>query len=283
MKRITRTVYGARLQTSHLLGLPYTHIPNTTLNEKFDVQSGVLPANGDLPTTLYYAVGKGGHRVETGADGKPYISPIQHLARDAALYEHVPFIVRDLDDDLDVITRQKYAMRKIITVGGQQYIAYYLKRLDLSTATADLLNNEVVDGVVNSVPFVPTGANLNPEPPAIPSTGSVTTSGTYLSTSSVVRLDFTAQDVAEYVNVARLLYNNELMAVISEVGLVAAVDKTVTAPAYGGGQFNYREALVATITAHITAYYSVGFTNMGFDFGLQLGATEPLLDVAPGT
>ena len=44
MKIITRTIYGSQLQTSKLMGIPHVFAPNTTLNEKFDIQSGVYPA-----------------------------------------------------------------------------------------------------------------------------------------------------------------------------------------------------------------------------------------------
>ena len=109
----------------------------------------------------------------------------------------------------------------------------------------------------------------------------ITTTGDYLSTSAILGLDFSAADVAELINVANLLYNNELYAVISEIGLVAGVDRTVTASG-PGGSINYVEALMATITTHITAYNSVSYNNNGFDYDLELGAVEPLVGVAAG-
>ncbi len=282
MRIITRTIYGSRLQTALLLGLPYTAVPNTTLNEKFAVQSGVAPNNNAVPRVCYFGIGNGGHRNLAGADGIPYTSPIQHDPGDAALYRHLPFLLRDPNNDLDATQRLKYGMRKQIVVGGLNYIAYYLKRLELNNVEPVMMHNTVQEGTTTSVPFVPTSANLNPVPPAIPPTGVVTTNGDYLSTSAVLRLDFSAQDVAELVNVAKLMYDNELLAVISEICLVAAVPQIVTAQGPGNTQFNYTEAIAAQITTHITSHYSVGSTNQGFDFGLELGATEPLLGIATG-
>lgn len=282
MQIITRTVYGADLQNTLYFKLPYTFKENTTLNEKFGVQAGVVPAVGVIPTVNYYAIGNGGHRNSTGADGQPFTSPIQHSAEDAALYKHLPFIVREVSNDLDVVTRQKYAMRKEILVNGLPYIAYYLKRLDFTGVSTAMTHNTVVDGVTTTVPFVPTGANLNPVAPAIPPTGVVTTNGDFLATSAILRLDFSATDVAELINVATTLFDNELYAVISEIALVSGVDRVVTALDSTGTQFNYNEAIVAQIVTHITRHYSVGSANGGFDFALELGATEPLIGVTTG-
>ena len=282
MHIITRSIYGSRLQTMLLLGLPYTPVENTTLNEKYDVFPDLQPNATDVPRVRYFCIGKGGHRNATGADGHPYVSPVQHSPGDAALYDALPFLLRLPNNDLTAGEREKYAMRKIITVNGQQYVAYYLKRLDTVGVNAQMLYNSVANNVTTTTPFVPSGANLNPTQPAIPATGVVTTTGDYLSTSAILDLDFTAQDVAELIEVCRIMYDNELYAVISEIGLVAGVDRIVTTPAAGGGTFNYLEAIAAQITTFITAHYSVGYTNNGFEYKLELGATEPLIGLAPG-
>lgn len=279
MRIITRTIYGSRLQTELLLGLPYVPVTNTTLNEKFGIQSGVVPDSQAVPRVRYFCIGNGGHRNEVGGDGQPYVSAIQHAASDAALYKHLPFLIREPDSDLTALERQRYALRKQITVNGDTYIAYYAKRLDFTNVAAEMKHNTVSDGITSSIPFVPTGANLNPTAPAIPSTGVVTTNGDYLSASAVLNLNFSEQDVAELINVATILFANPLYAVISEIGLVAGVDKVVSAPAFGGGSFNYSEVVSAQITTHITAHYPVQFSNLGFDFGVEIGATEPLVGV----
>lgn len=282
MRIITRTIYGSRLQTAQMLNLPYTAVANTTLNEKFGILAGVQPDNNEVPACRYFCIGLGGHRNMMGSDNRPYVSPIQHDPSDAALYDHLPFLLREPTDDLSPTERARYALRKQILVSGVPYIAYYLRRLDLDNVQPTMMHNTVTDGVVSSVPFVPSSANLNPTPPPIPPTGVVTTDGDYLSASALVSLNFTAAEIQELVNVAELLFGNELMAVISEIGLVAGVDKTTTATAAGGGTFNYLEAVACQIVSHITAYYSAAFANNGFDFSLELGATEPLVGITTG-
>ena len=279
MKNIVRTVYGSALQTSQLLGRPYTPALNSTLNEKFEVQNGVAIPNNEVPRLRYLAIGNGGHRNDAGADGQPITVPVMHRARDAALFKHLPFILREPGNDLDSATRGKYAMRKLITVNGVPWVAYYLKRLVTDNVNVTMMHNSVTDGVVSSVPFVPTGADLNPVQPAIPSSGAVSTSGNYLSTTAVLPLDFSSQDVAEVVQACKILFNNELYAVISEMALVSGVDKIVKGPGPGNSTIDYYEAIAAQVCAHISAHYPVGYTNRGFEYGLQMGATEPLIDI----
>jgi hypothetical protein len=278
MKILTRTCYGAFLQACQLMDLPFSLVANTTLNEKFSIQGGVAPTLGTLPSMQYYCIGNGGHANQTGSDGFPYTVPLQHLSTDAALFKHVPFIVRPVANDLDSNTRQLYALRMVITAPNtQQYVAYYLKRIDLTGVTPSMQLSSTVNGVTSVQPFTPTTSNLNPTPPPISSSGVVTTNGDYITSSALVVINFDANDVAELINVAQILYGNELYAVISEIGLCSGQDKLVTVVPSGSiSGFSYNEAIAVQICTHITSYYSVGSSNQGIDIDVQVGATEPL-------
>ncbi|MBE0438313.1 MAG: hypothetical protein IBX57_00905 [Gammaproteobacteria bacterium] len=279
MRIIQRTVYGSALQTAALLKIPHRIVENTTLNEKFSIEADLELTEDDFPGVNYYCIGNGGHRVVSGADGIPYTTPINHRATDAALFNHIPFVVRDLDDDLTIARREKYALRKIITVGDKNYIAYYLKRIDVSQVTTEMQHTKVIDGNQTTTAFVPSNDNLNPEPPALPNDGIITTDGNYVTSSAIVTIAFDEQDVEELMDVSRILYNDEDHAIISEVGLCSAVDRVVTTTGYVG-TFNYREALGAQVVTHITGYYPVGYTNAGFELKIEAGATEPMVGEA---
>ena len=43
------------------------------------------------------------------------------------------------------------------------------------------------------------------------------------------------------------------------------------------GGFEVKEAIGVQVCAHLTACYTVGYSNAGFDFQLDYGATEPML------
>lgn len=276
MKIITRTVYGAALQTALLFGLPYRPVPNSTLNEKFGVFANMDLPQGVIPHVRYFCIGNRGHRVISGADGIPYTSPVNHRASDAALFNHLPFILREVDNDLSIERRTQYGLRRREQINGVDYIAYYLKRLNVAAVAMEMQHTTVVDGNSTTRTFVPNNDNLNPSHPNLPNTGVITTDGNSLTTSAIVPIIISEQDVAELVNVARILYDNEQLAVISEIGLCSGVDRVVSAEG-PTGQFNYNEALGVQIATHITGYYPVGYTSKGFELQVEGGATEPML------
>lgn len=277
MRIVTRSIWGSSLQTDLLLNLPFQLVENSTLNEKFGIQSAVAPSDGKRPFLQYFCIGDGGHRNRTGADGAPYTTPINHKASDAALYNHLPFVLREINDDLPPERITQYGLRRQEEHNGTQYYAYYLKRLPLDQIDNVLRQTMVQDGVETELPFEPTSANLSPTPPDNPPEGVVPTNGSYLTTSAVLKVLFNAADVQELLNVAEILYDNPYRAVVSEIGLCSGLDQMVTVPGPGNTTFNFKEAISVQIASFITAYYSMAYANQGFDFEVELGATEPLI------
>ncbi|MCO6704809.1 hypothetical protein [Streptomyces sp. CHB9.2] len=277
MKTITRSIWGSSLQTSLLLGQKPTILEHSTLNEKHGILVDEKLGDAERPAMQYYCIGNGGHKNMVGADGAQYTSPIPHRAWDAALYRQLPFVLRRVDNDLDPVARQRYGLRKLVNIGGVNYFAYYLKRISMAN-TAPAITHTIVNGSQKETEdYVPTLANLNPQPPAMSNTGVITTSGDYLSTSQILTLVFTAEDVLELINACRILYDNEAYAVISEIGMVSGVDRNAQVQGPGNTTFNMKEVICAQIASFITTHHSVAFTNKGFSQDIELGATEPLL------
>lgn len=284
MRIVTRTVYGAAMNTAQYLRLPYTPKENSTLNEKFGIVANELPGDEDLYGVRYFGIGNGGHRVVMGAEGIPHTSPNNHRATDAACFNHVPFVLREISDDLTVEQRKKYALRKKETHGGQEYFAYYLKRLDVDNTRINMHKTSVVDGNQTTQPFVPSSANLNPIPLSETEREDnvIQSSGDYVSGSAVVTVDFNAADAEELRNVARIIYGAEHYAVISEIALVGAVDRTVSGPGPGNQSIQYSEAIGTQVTTHITTYYQLDMQNNGFTFTADIGITEALFAISEG-
>ncbi len=280
---ITRTINGSRILAGLQQGKPFTHVPFTTLNEALGIQAGVMPTDSATPRVRYYAIGTNGHVNRTGTDGGHYTQARKHSPADFGLYNQIPFLLRSPGEDLTVAERQPYALRKIIQVNGVNYIAYYLKRIEISSEPVRMLHNTVTDGQVVTVPFVPSNANLHPQPVDPAATNVVGTNGTYLSTSAQLRLTFDAQDVLELLDVARIMYGSEERALISEIALVAASDRTVSVTDPGQSAFNMIEAVMAQIATHITGLWPVAYTSQGFEYDLEMGATEPLIGITTGT
>lgn len=275
--QIVRTVYGSSLQTALLRGIDYTIPEHSTLNEKFGVGSGVQPKS--TPVLRYYAVGSGGHRVQAGADGVAYVAPIRHRASDAACYNHEPFALRQEGNDFTEEELSKYALRTKESLNNKNYVGVYLKRLveDDASKKITMEHTTVVDGVSSTVPFIPTSDNLSPVAPAVSSREATTTNGDFLSVTNDVGIVFDEVDVKEYINVARIKYDNPLRAVISELALCTGTDQSISGSGTGNQPIVYNEAVGVQVATHVTVYHAVGYTNKGFSIRVELGATEPMM------
>lgn len=281
MRNVTRTVYGAAMQTAQYLGKSYLAQENSTLNEKFGIESNAAPGDEEQHAVNYFCIGNGGHRAITGADGIAYTTPNNHSATDAACFNHVPFVLREVSNDLSVEQRADYALRRLENHDGAQYVAYYGKRLSLQNVNVNLQKTQIDGNNQTTVPFVPTAANLSPTPISenAGDDNIIVASGEYVSGSAVVTINFNQADVAELREVARILYGDEKYAVISEVALVGGVDRIVSGSGAGNSTVNYTEVIAAQITTFISTYYQLNMQNNGFTFTADVGITEPLFVV----
>lgn len=279
MENITRTVYAASVQTNLFLKIAQAYPENSTLNEKFGINAGILPSPTDTPALSYYVIGNKGHQNVVGTEGVPKMEPVQHRSTDAALYGHIPFVMRPMNNDLSQVDRAKYALRLEEVHDGIRYAAYYARRLDKTNTITQMQLKTVTNGVETTTPFVPNSSNLNPTPPQITSTGVNTTDGSYVSAVATLTLRITEAEAAEILNVAKVLYGDEGYAIISEIGLVTGVDKvfSITSTA---GNFTMNEVIVAQIAAFSPALIPLNFNRTGADIVLNVGATEPLLSLS---
>lgn len=276
-KSIVRTIYGDGLQHAKYLGLPYQPQPKTTLNERFEVNAGVQLPLGKYPYTVYYAIGDGGHSFELGNNQRPRIKYLEHYPEDAACYTPVPFVLRPIGNDLSAAQRAMYGIRRVETYMGVQYYAYYLKRLDTSKVDQQYWRITVKDGQEVPTPFVPDTANLNPVPRDLPPTGVVTSDGSYLTVSSIVTLDFNEFDAMELRNVAKVIYDDEELAIVSEIAFVSGADRDVTVPSGAQGNVNFKEVICAQVNCFVSTFHDVYNNNLGFIYDYDLGSAEPLL------
>ena len=276
MENITRTVYSAHLQTCQLLQLPYLPLVNTTLNEKFNVNVRMTLNPGEIPAAKYMAIGRGGVSLSIGNDNTPVLTPMQHQPTDAALFDHIPFILRPVTDDLSSEDRLKYRLRVIRSFGGVSYACYYLKVLDLSSTTVELNNIVVNNNTTTITTFTPTLANLNPTPAPLVSEGQNITTGEYVSASAVTPFNLTSDDINEILNSCQIMYNNTNYALISELGVCSGIDRIISGN-FNGTTSSYTEVGVAQIMSFVNVFYAASFANSGIDLELDIGNTEPML------
>lgn len=279
MELITRTVYGAQLQTCLLLNLPLVIQPNTTLNQKFGVLPTTAIATTDKPAMRYVAIGNGGHKSVTGAEGISAPYPIQHNPTDAVLFKHLPFILRDITNDITATQRANYGLRRAETHDGKSYIAYYLKRLDYTDVVAKLTFKTVENNITTTTDFIPNSSSQDPTPPALSNTGVNVTTGSYIAATAKIPFILTESEISELLDVATIIYGNDNYAIISEIALCSGVDKVVAVDAGGANPFNMTEVIGAQVVSFISTYFSCKFDNSGISVLLDCGASEPLFSL----
>ena len=277
MQNITRTAYGSALQTTLFDGIPFDLIPFTTLNENFNVLSGQAPAAGVIPKATYFCIGNGGHQLATGTGGVALIEEVPHLATDAGLYSYLPFILRAINNDIPAGTQAAYALRKQITVAGQQYFAYYLKRIPTNASVIGLTLETVNNGTTTSVAFTPTAANLTPTPPVINNTGVNVLTSQYVNVSATMPMVFTQQECTELLNAATILYGDPAYAIISEMGICSGVDYPITLST----GVTFIEAIAVQICSFINTMHVIQYTATGITGSYQVGSNDPLLVLQP--
>lgn len=275
---VVRTCYSAYLQTTKYLGLtPFRMIPHTTLNEKYGIQNGVAPASGEMPNVRYMVIGNMGHYTVKAADGSDETANVLHRSNDAALYNGIPFVVREPNNDLPADRRDTYCLRTQETYFGKPYIVYYGRRINMTGVQPQLLEITVIDGVLTTTQYVPTVNDLNPVPPAIPNTGTVIGSNKTISASAIVKVNLSAEEVREITNAHRIRTNSNRSPIISEIGLCSGVDKTVNASSSGGPSFQYKEVIACQVNVFISTNHPIGYNSNGLNLTFDIGGVEPTL------
>lgn len=278
MGNVTRTAQSALLQVENFLGRPAKILPNTTLNEKLNINQDMTISVEEKPKLICAVIGNGGHKSSVGVNNIPLMKAYPYLARYTGLYKMLPFVLRTPDNDLAASERANYRLRREETHDGKVYVAYYGKVLDLSATEPTLELRSVRNGVVTSAPYTPTIGDLNPEPPLLSNTEVNVTDGDYLAVTAKVDFRMNPTEIRDFLNVAKIIYGDEDYAIISEIGLVSGVDKQVTGNV-NGAVTGYTDIIAAQICSVHRVFYPAATVNTVIGLTIDAGAVEPLLTV----
>lgn len=276
MEPIQRTIYAAHLQTCKILEKPFTLLPNSTLNQKFNVQADEVPTSGVYPKLNCIAIGNGGETYEVAANNFVLTTPVPHLARHASLYNHIPFVVRPVDDDLSPAERLLYRLRVPVNVGGANYFAYYLRVLDVATVTPSVENRNVSGDTITATPFVPDLSDLSPTRPVISNVNLTNPDGDYLASAAKITFTLNQAEITNIREACQILYGDPRYAVINEIGVTSGVDKIISGP-LGAGSVNYTESTLTQIAAFAAQSHNLTASSTSLTIGLNVGSVEPLL------
>lgn len=279
MLSVTRTIYGGELQTAMIQGIPYVYEPNSTINEALDINPGVIPSAGVYARMKYYIIGVGGHKLGAGASGRPKTVEEEFEPTSGSLYEQRPFVLRLESNDLTEQQRLNYGLRKKLVINSKNYVAYYGRVIDQTNTKTTKSLYKKRNNVDSYLPFIPSNDNIKPTPPIILPNQSVPTlaNADKVVVSSVTTIPFTEWEVNEYVSAIRIIDGDEDYAVISEIGLVAAFERVVTAEGAGGASFQFKEMMGSLLIQYITLYIDFNSANLGTQFTIDAGVGEPMV------
>lgn len=271
-----RTIYAAHLSTCKALGRPHTLLPNSTLNQKFNLFKDDVPNINQYPIVGYVGIGNKGATYDITSDNFVLTSPVPHLPRDAALYNHIPFVVRHINDDLPAEERIKFRMRVPVTVAGEPHVAYYLRALSLEDVIPTVELRNVQESNITTDTFTPTIGDLSPNHPAVSNINVNNPSGDYLVSSAKVNLILNRDDVTNIRDACELMFGDPRYAVINEIALVSAVDK-IQQGTFGSVTSNYMDVIAAQVNAFIYQYHALTESTTEVQLRFDIGSSEMLL------
>lgn len=239
---IATTILGVTRELEARTGTPPRNDLQTTLNHKYGVQPDLTPTSGTR--VLYFGVGINGRAtVDDGFLTKP--RPVKTTNMD--LYLPVPIRCVPVEQDLTPSQRINYRMRRVETIGGDNYACYYLKRL---AYTDEEVRYSQIDTNGVEIDYAIDYSNLTPTPPAPPLNGVVTDPASEVNISVTANVHLTGEELIEGITVK---YDGNLdYAVVSEIGLYSGEDRVVSAVDYLGTSFTYTEAILAQLACHFT-------------------------------
>jgi len=213
-----KTMYGMHLKINMLLGLPHTDLPNTTLNEKFNILPNMPITPGVYPTIKYLTLGIGGNTV---TDSSIY-KYSKHRSTDGALFDHIPFIIRPLTSDLVGVERDKYRLRVIETHNSIDYACYYAKVVNTFINRPSLNEVTTTNGITSIKEITTNDASILSPAPRVITNYLDQTKNTYSVKIAKIGFNLYLSDINEIRDAMTIRLGS--IHNLTEVGVVSGID-----------------------------------------------------------
>jgi len=234
---------------------------NTTLNTKYQIFQDELPTTFP-PKIQYFGIGVNGFK---NVDDNTGSIPRKPNPKNMDLYYPIP--IRCVPTNIDLIPeeRDKYRIRVLQVINGQEYWCYYLKKLEFLTSNITLVKTNLLTGLEESVDIEYTYLNPTPDELAVPDENDDTEEyNTYID--AVIKL--TGEELSNTINV---LYNGDIsFGRVSEIGLYSGEDKVVTDD-FGT---SYTESIYTQLVCHECNTGVADFSNPAINFEKIIRITE---------
>lgn len=218
-----RTLYNEALETAKMLGVSYTPLPGTTLNEKHALD--VIPDNAnDLPALRYYGFGL---KYDDVVDNGVNIDNMEHSVLDGDLFIPIPFKVVPTNEGLTEADVNTYRLRVKKTIDGKEYYLCYLKYIP-AVAEGDYIEAERIEDTFN-LSLLSVNSNVLTPTPSDP-VESHLTHLRYVAYSTPVTLTITPEEASNMIKAVDILYPERRLSdryTISDVMLVSGVEGKV--------------------------------------------------------
>ncbi len=272
MNSTVRTIYGIDLGLANYKKSDYKPLPNTTLNEKFNILANVDQFTVDNPILKGYCLGNGNIKT-IGDDSKTMLYYGNHKVTDGALYSHIPFIIRKVDQDLSPTERMSYRLRKELIVDDITYVVYYMKIIDSISISNQILK---IESEMDTMPklsifYTNDAAILNPVPKEY--TDEVTSiKDTYVAISDQISIVLTITELDEIREAMRILKLDEISTKINELAICSGVDVI--------NQVDYSvESAYSQVNLFVDMDYDINILineDKGFYREIEIGGMEPM-------
>lgn len=229
----------------------------TTLNEHFDVlaSESIGKKEGKDFFLGYYGIGIGGSRsIGNDSWGLEDRKVNQHKAVDFNAFHGIPFIARELNNDLDPVEAEKYRMRVVRPIGDKIWVLWFLKKIEFADFNPSMKvgTRDPITGNENSYPYTPKKEDLQPKPFELTMQDSIPLSDTYVHGTGKMDLSLSVNDLTEIRNACRVLYGNANKAAINEWYVCHGVETTNEGEIGEAGTKVYKELQSCVVSFNIT-------------------------------
>ena len=219
-----KSIYSSRLENYRSLGLDYTPLINTTLNEKFIVNAR-HKFDGNVkhyPTVNVLTIGTDFNI--TNSDNNVFnLKTSPHSPMDASLFNHIPFYLRKLSEVDNYPPSDKYVLRKNIVIDDVVYLACYGYHMEDIVYKGDITKYNNIDSDYVNISKVDTntGSFLNPEPRDKIKLNDQP--DFFLGTFFKMFFFFNEDELKCIIDAFDILYPNEKLRRITELGICSSV------------------------------------------------------------
>lgn len=222
------TIYNIKLQNAKAINVPYSTLINTTLNEKFGIDIEESTGTLDVyPNINLLTIGTDPN-FSTNTDlNRLNLTRSKHSPLDAALFSHMPFYLREVNDVDKFPPSERIRLKKTITINNVQYLVGYGYELNGIDYKNDILiYNNIKNEYVNVSKLDTNDATLlNPTPRNNLNLDFNNINNSYVTDFLKVEVYFTESELINIKYAMEILYGK--VSPITEIGICNSIYKVV--------------------------------------------------------